>query len=197
MSKPIEIRLSDAQCAALAAEAEAAGLRFFDHCRAKLLAGMSLLVDLPLIDAKGRQQPQRSRTPLPPMQPPFARGEVSPLLRSETSAVRDRNVVIEAAPESDRIDRLEALVMRMAETFSNVAQQQEREHSFAQEPPESAVDIDDIVAQSLGEAERQGLTVVERDVAPAATGGVRHVGTRPPTPFSPTTQPRHLQGLGG
>lgn len=41
MSREVTVRLTDEQCDALKAEADAAGVKFFDHCRAKLLANMT------------------------------------------------------------------------------------------------------------------------------------------------------------
>ena len=71
---------------ALRAEAEAEGLKFFDHCRAKLLANMT--------------------TPAP------ERAVAPPVERTRsTHAVRDANVAIATRPEAvggdDRIGRLE------------------------------------------------------------------------------------------
>jgi hypothetical protein len=42
------VRLTDEQCDALKAEADAAGVKFFDHCRAKLLANMTMPARPPL-----------------------------------------------------------------------------------------------------------------------------------------------------
>lgn len=47
MSREVTVRLTDEQCDALKAEADAAGVKFFDHCRAKLLANMTAPVRAP------------------------------------------------------------------------------------------------------------------------------------------------------
>jgi hypothetical protein len=43
----VNVRLTDEQCEALQAEADAAGVKFFDHCRSKLLANMAIPVRTP------------------------------------------------------------------------------------------------------------------------------------------------------
>lgn len=170
MSKTIEIMLSDAQWDTISKEADAAGVKFFAHCRNKLMATVTTP---PPLEVYGR----------------------SPAMQALPKLKRENERVKAEVLQPDRIDRLEALVLGLAETVNNALAQPQ---AYEPEPyqPEADVDIDDIVNASLGEAERQGLTALDREPAVHGAGGVRHVGSRPPSPFSPATQPRHLNGLG-
>ncbi|MET4341967.1 hypothetical protein [Bradyrhizobium sp. RT9a] len=172
MSRTIEIRgLSDAQCDALAGEAKAAGLKFYDHCRGKLLANTTVAVP----------------------QPAYGRGPAM----LELPAVRRENAKVAAeVQETDRIGRLEAMMAQMGETLQLLASNPmylvaEPELPEADNPE---VDVDDVIGQSLQAAERQGLTAVERE-EPAQAGGVRHIGQRRPAPYSVNAVPQHLRGL--
>lgn len=162
MSKEISIKLSDAQADALAEEANKAGLKYFDHCRAKLLAGLGQPVH------NGRQQVD-------------VREPRSKVLKSDAD---------------QRIDRLEAMMLDLGRAIQDIANPARgHDHGlpdavadFADATP---VDTDDMVSQALVDAERAGLTAVDRG-PPQPAGGVRHVGTRRPSPFSVGSQPRHL-----
>ncbi|WP_439392353.1 hypothetical protein ACRQ5Q_22420 [Bradyrhizobium sp. PMVTL-01] len=95
MSRTIEIRgLSDAQCDALKAEADAAGLKFFDHCRNKLLAGLTF----PKAEIVSQAMRQTGRRPTTAQAAP-------------------------AAPSSDedRFARLETMMMHLADTVQQLA----------------------------------------------------------------------------
>jgi hypothetical protein len=154
MSKEIKINLSDAQADALAREAEGAGLKFFDHCRAKLMAGIG--------------QP--------------ARIERQPASRA---------LVTKSVEPMDRIDRLEAMMAQLAGAIERIGAPVDPYADGQPEEPEVAVDTDDMISRALGEAERQGL-MVDREAPAPTSGGVRHVGHRPPSRYSVGGQPRHL-----
>lgn len=166
MSRSVKIDLSQDQCDALAIEAQASGLSFFNHCRAKLLAGLNQ----PL-------QPQPVRTPI------TAKAAPAPSALPPTD------------PQAGRMDRLEAIMMQLAETvqaaIANPIQYPADAPGYA---TEAAIDVDDVVGNVLADAERHVLAV-EREPAPRNAGGVRHVGTRAPAPFSAGQGPRHLQNL--
>lgn len=183
MSRTLKIEgLSDAQCDALAEEAKAAGRKFYDHCRDKLLANMTVAVPQqrgPVVNETGFRRVSQGTPP----QPMFVSGEVSPAL------VRDERV-----PEPDRIGRLEALMAQMGETLNLFASNPAHlvQHEPVADNPE--IDVDDVIGESLRAAEQQGLTMVERE-APAQAGGVRHIGQRRPAPFSVNSVPQHLRNL--
>lgn len=171
MSRTIEIRgLTDAQCDALADEAKARGVKFFDHCRDRLLANLTVAAP-----------------------PAYGRGpalQAAPLMRQENAKVK-----VEVAGD-DRIGRLEAMMAQMAETVNLLAVNPSVVVGTqpVADGGEVDIDLDDVIGQSLAVAEREGLTVVERE-QPAASGGVRHVGTRRPAPFSVNSVPQHLRNL--
>jgi hypothetical protein len=170
VSRTLKIEgLSDAQCDALADEAKAAGRKFYDHCRDKLLANM----------ATAAPQPSYGRAP------------------AMLDAPAPRREAVKAAvqvAETDRIGRLEVMMAQMGETLnllaSNPAQLMQAEPLV--DNPE--IDVDDVIGQSLAAAEQAGLTVVEREER-AQDGGVRHVGSRRPAPFSVNAVPHHLRNL--
>jgi hypothetical protein len=169
MSRKIEIHLGEAQADALAQEASAKGVKFFDHCRNKLLAGMTLPMDT------GRQQPLTAR-------------EVA----VDATRGTGKSVAVEQPRnEADRLDRLEDAVGQILQALrANVV------GHGAEGPVEyDPVDMDDVVNRSLAEADRQSLTIIEREPLRANAGGVRHVGTRQPTPMTVATTPTHLRGL--
>lgn len=165
MSKVIEIRLSDAQHAALTAAIEASGEKFFDYCRNRLMAG----THLPTIQAA------------PPARVEEQRAYFRQLDRHLSPSLG-------GGAKPDRLDRLEALVMRLAEAVEG------RAATETEEPiADGDVDIDDVVDQSLNEAEQAGLTRMAEQTA-APSHGVRHVGTRPRMPYTGPA-PAHLRGI--
>lgn len=168
MSKEISIKLSDAQADALAEEAKAMGLKFFDHCRNKLLAGTTVPAS-----------EQRS----------YGRGPVAKVL---PALERENARATAAAQENDRLDRLEAMMLEMGRAIQNLAHPAAVYEQAAPDlDPDVMVDTNDMVSRALDDAERSGLTAVDRG-PPQASGSVRHVGTRRPSPFSVGSQPRHL-----
>lgn len=173
MSRTIEIRgLSDAQCDALAEEAKAAGRKFYDHCRLKLLAGMTVAV-----------------------RPIFQPGETTPDPRLfERPTAPERPQIQFDRAEASRLNRLEAMMAQMGETLQLLASNPVQLVQAEPETDNPEIDVDDVIGQSLAVAEREGLTVVERE-APAVSGGVRHVGQRRPAPFSVNSVPQHLRNL--
>jgi hypothetical protein len=170
MSRKIEIHLSEAQADALAQEASAKGVKFFDHCRNKQLAGTTTLP----MDA-GRQQPLTARE-----------------LAVDATRWTGKSVAVEQPRnEADRLDRLEDAVGQILQALrANVVG-----HGGEGPAEYDQVDMDDVVNRSLAEADRQSLTIIEREPLRANAGGVRHVGTRQPTPMTVATTPSHLRGL--
>lgn len=169
MSRTIEIRgLNDAQCEALAEEAKAAGHKFYDHCRNKLLANTTVAMPVAWVS-----------------------GEVSPTLQRH---VPEAKRVTRLAPEPDRIGRLEEMMARMGETLQLLASNPAQLVQPEPVADEADIDVDDVIGQSLAMAEEQGLTVIERE-EPAQNGGVRHIGQRRPAPYSVHTVPTHLRNL--
>jgi hypothetical protein len=154
MIKTIEIKLSEAQHAALAAAAKAAGKKFYDHCRDQLLARVTT--------APEREMATKSR------------GEFDHLnARGEEVYVGIADV------KPDRMDRLEEMVARLAtavDALAGVPREEPQE--------EIDIDIDDVVGRSLSEAESQGLTAIPEQVEAPSGNGVRHVGTRPRMPYT-------------
>lgn len=170
MSRELKITLSDEQCDALAAEAKYAGLRFFDHCRAKLLNDMAIpLLPMPNETLHRAYAAQINRPyPLPKL----------------GDAARD-------ADES-RLDRLETMMTRMAEIVQGLAEGGQSTTHESAEP----VDVDDVISGALDAAEH--VAVQERTQPdPQFETGVRHVGTRPPAPFSGRNVPNHLRNAFG
>jgi hypothetical protein len=162
--KSIEIRLADDQHAALAAEAKAAGRSFFDHCRAKLMAS----------SAQNSVSAGRERWP--------------PTGDDALRTARRIGKSVEAPSEDGRIDRLEAMMLEMHRAIQGIA----NPVTVAEAQPRGveAADVDAIVNGALGAAEQ--MVMQEQEAAPTPSG-VRHVGTRPPMPFSVGAQPRHLR----
>lgn len=89
--------------------------------------------------------------------------------------------------QTDRLDRLEAMLAQLLQ--GGLPAQPE----VAQQTQEAEVDVNDVIGNALGEADRQGLTTIQREEPRETSNGVRHVGTRRPSRYSVT--PRHLQGL--
>lgn len=175
MGKTIEVRLSDAQYAALFAEAEGLGRKLFEHCRAKLVATTNDL-------SYGESPAMRAL----------------PLLRADNERKLAEGRLREAErplpriiPADDRIARLEDAIARLTNHVLGqaepAAQQQEQ---YA--PP----DVDSIVDAQFAAAEAEGLTEVQPDQADIE---MQHAGVRPlsrrPMPFSSANVPRHLQQL--
>jgi hypothetical protein len=159
MSRDLKIMLTEDQCDALAEEARAAGLKFFDHCRAKLLAGLAQPVQIVSVGAVTRTGNEQ----------PYGRSPAMDAL---------------ARPD-DRLDRLEAMIMQLADAIQGqpIAQPM---------AADSNIDVDDVISGALSNADQQMLVQPE---LPQESVGVRHVGTRPPAPYSGRQMPRHLQNL--
>lgn len=182
MSRTIEIRgLTDAQCDALKAEAEAHGLKFFDHCRAKLLSGIAASASPAVLKAPAAD---------PKMMRALERQLDRPLVRGL------------GAPEEDRIGRLEAMMVQMGETLAALA----HPAVAVEGAPAAQVDqMNDLVADALvqipaEEAAGQSSTFqfgqpFDRGYPDRSGDGVRHLGARRPLPLAGGTMPRHLAGL--
>lgn len=65
----------------------------------------------------------------------------------------------------------------------------------AAEPEGDPIDVGAMVAARLDEAVAEGVAEPVRERAVLPEGAVRSL-RRPPVPFSPSTQPRHLAGFG-
>jgi hypothetical protein len=180
MGKTIEVRLSDAQYAALSAEAEASGQTFFGYCRSKLTANADahtygvgpMMRDLPAIRAENNRKLTEAFMREAERVPPYI------------------------IPEpDDRIGRLETMMMEMGRAIQNLANPAYVAEPQLQEPQEP-VDVDSIVNAQFAEAEAQGLT---EHVPDENEEVMQHAGVRPvmrrPTPFSASNAPRHLQQL--
>lgn len=144
MSKTIEIRLSDAQHAALTAEVEASGERFFDYCRAKLLAGANAqtygigpaMRELPAIRAENERKLAEARIREAERFPP--------------------RVIPE---QDDRISRIEDAVARLAEiVLQRRAEPDPIDQDDEPQPTGTQDDFETIMARRMSEAGAQGLT---------------------------------------
>ena len=178
MGKTLQIQLSDAQHAALSAEAQASGVAsFFGYCRSKLLAGteirrkpaeVSLEPIAAALAAMAPKEPPNTATVPEPKLPPAAAHPV----------VHD-----------DRLSRIEDAVARLTE-FVLATQQQPQPQPV--EPP----NVDDMVERQLRQAEAKGLT---EHVPDQAEVEMHHAGVRPlqkrQMPFSAATVARHLQDV--
>lgn len=178
MGKTIEVFLSDAQHAALLAEAAASGLPFFGYCRSKLMGEIPpeaygigpAMHEMP----RHRAENDRKRTEL---------------IEAEAS----RPLLPPAAPAADdRIARIEDAVARLTDYVMGQAAPAQPQHPT--EPPS----VDDIVNAQFADAEAHGLTEHVPDVDEEV---MQHAGVRPlsrrPIPFSANSAPRHLQQLLG
>jgi hypothetical protein len=145
------------------------GVKFFDHCRNKLLAGMTTLP----VDTGRQQHPT-----------PRAVAVEAPRRTVKVAVEQPRN-------EADRLDRLEDAVGQILQALQGNVVGHGAEGPVAYDP----VDMADVVNRSLAEADRQSLTIIEREPLRANAGGVRHLGTRQPTPMTVATTPSHLRGL--
>lgn len=94
----------------------------------------------------------------------------------------------------DRMNRIEDAIAALTQMVTQQAGQP-IEQPNEQPIDDSTIDVSDMVSRSLDDAERQGLTAIPREQARAVEGGVRHVGRKPPTPFTLANQPKHLAGL--
>jgi hypothetical protein len=188
MGKTIEIRLSDAQHAALIAQAAAYGRHLFDHCRMKLMENLTTpaLVSLrvpPQLTGGRSTTVQVAETDAPAKVAEFA---------ERLAALPDTR----RAPASDnvRMSRIEAMMVEMSQAIHNLANP-----AYIVEPqqPADPIDVDSLVSAQFAEAEAQGLTEHVPDEAEQqlASSGVRPLSRRP-IPFSAHSAPRHLRELG-
>jgi hypothetical protein len=184
MGKTIEVWLSDAQSAALSAEAEASGMKFFEFCRAKLVADVTA-------------KPVSLRIP-----PQLTGGRSTTIQVAEADApakvaeFAERLAALpepQRPPEDDRISRIEDAVARLTEFVL-----QGQQPALAEAQPQQPLDVDSIVNAQFAEAEAAGLTEHVPDEAEQqlAESGVRPLSRRP-IPFSANSAPRHLQQLLG
>jgi len=116
------------------------------------------------------------------------------LRRFVPEATEMMRLVAPAAEPVDRIGRLEAMMAQRGGALQVLATTNMSASAAQPEADNPEIDVDDVIGQSLQEAERQGLTVVERE-QPAQAGGVRHIGQRRPAPFSVNSVPQHLRNL--
>lgn len=171
MGKTLQIQLSDAQHAALSAEAQASGVTsFFGYCRSKLLAGTEI-----------------RRKPAEVSLEPIAAALAAMAPKEQTVQVPPQPA--EDLPPSDRLSRIEDAVARLTE-FVLATQQQPQPQPV--EPP----NVDDMVEFQLRQAEAEGLT---EHVPDQAEVEMHHAGVRPlqkrQMPFSAATVARHLQDV--
>lgn len=154
MSREIKIHLPENQCDALAAEAKAAGRSFFDHCRVKLLAntGTPVIQPTKLKAFVGQGETLQDHVP------------------DAGTWDNDGGMGVEPA-EGSRIDRLEAMMMQMADAINNLANPQH----LVEAEPLGDVDVNDVINQSLEGVE---MMPVEREQMPTQSMGVRPVGQR-------------------
>lgn len=174
MGKTLQIQLSDAQHAALSAEAQASGVTsFFGYCRSKLLAGTEIR----------RKPAEVSLEPIAAALAAMAPKEPAPIEPPVTS--------LPVSQADIRLSRIEDAVARLTDfVLSNHQQQPEQQQQFA--PP----DVDDMVERQLRQAEAKGLT---EHVPDQAEVEMHHAGVRPlqkrQMPFSAATVARHLQDV--
>lgn len=93
--------------------------------------------------------------------------------------------------QPDRIDRLEQMMMQMADAINNLANPQH----IVQDEPIGEIDVDDIAGQALQIADREGLTAIQREEPVAQEGGVRPVGQRMVSRLATGRVPGHVAGL--
>src|SRR6185437_5604581 len=116
MSRELKITLSDEQCDALAVEAKQNGLKFFDHCRAKLAAGL----------------------------------ESAPLERAPVAKPVQSTAMKPAGAQPDRLDRLEAMMLQLADAVQGGALAKPVPEPVEYHGPE--IDVADVIGDALGEA---------------------------------------------
>ena len=179
MGKTLQIQLSDAQHAALSAEAQASGVTsFFGYCRSKLLAGTEIR----------RKPAEISLEPIAAALAAMAPTAVSTYVEQVVAPPPQPS---ENIPEADRLSRIEDAVARLTEfVLANHQQQPEQPQQFA--PP----DVDDMVERQLRQAEAEGLT---EHIPDQAEVEIQHAGVRPlakrTMPFAAQNVPRHLQDV--
>lgn len=167
MGKTIEVRLSDAQYAALSAEAAASGQKFFEYCRAKLVAA----------------------TVASPAQPKH------PAIITKFNLVPELRQEAPAPPADDRIARIEDAVARLTEyVLQGQPTPDQAQPEQPQQPidVDSLVDAQFAEAEAAGLTEH--VPGVDEEVMQHA--GVRPLSRRPMR-FSANTAPRHLQDMLG
>lgn len=184
MGKTIEIRLSDAQHAALIAEAESAGRHLFDHCRHKLTEKFVVKAEHSRFESYYRRKPFD-------MVQDAKRG-------LEQANVREAERMVAGPPsvihdDNARMSRIEDALARLSEYVLGGQQPTETQP----EQPHDPIDVDSLVSAQFAEAEAQGLTEHVPDEAEQqlANSGVRPLSRRP-IPFSAHSAPRHLRELG-
>lgn len=178
MGRTVEIKLNDAQYAALSAQVEASGQRFYDYCRNKLMADLSPYGRSPVMEALPR------------------------IKANNDWAARfnaDNDATLEKLCDGDRIARVEKTLAKLVDhilaqpgVVRTIDAGAEGHHV-----PMTLIDVDSMVESTLADAEQQGLTeprYSEADHEFAVTG-VRSVGPRRAPPYSPGTQPSHLRSM--
>jgi hypothetical protein len=167
MGKTIEIRLSDAQHAALteAHQANPDGRPFYGFCRDMLMAGLT------------EPKPVLLR-----VAPQLSPGRSATVRVAATNAPAGKTA-------DDRIARIEDAVARLTDYVMGSQQPSDPQ-------PEQPIDVDSLVDAQFAEAEAQGLTHREPDENEEVMrhAGVRPLSRRPPR-FSANSAPRHLQSL--
>lgn len=178
MGKTIEVRLNDAQYAALVAEADASGQKFFEHCRTKLVAG---------------HQGHYGTSPLKQRLPEFRRENEAKLAEARIREAQRIPPYIIPEPD-DRIDRIERAVAALTDVVMGAQIVPPQPDPALAEP----LDIDSIVDAQFAQAEAAGLTEMVPDPIEEEmqNSGVRAISRRP-VPFSGANTPRHLQSLLG
>lgn len=132
MGEIIEVRLSDVQHRQLVEEARAAGQKFFDYCRAKLVASPVSIA----ATAAPADEPKRT------------------IVKPVTMQVFD---FTPADPQAQRLDRLEGLMERVLEHLSAAPAPMEQDENHPRAMA-GQVDFESIMAQRLADADAQGLT---------------------------------------
>jgi hypothetical protein len=166
MGKTIEIRLSDAQHAALLFEAESAGRHLFDHCRHKLTEKF-------IVQAQ------------------YAKPELERLrVREAERVVAGRPPVIH--DDNARMSRIEDALARLSEYVLG-GQPTETQPEQPHDPidVDSLVSAQFAEAEAQGLTEY----VPDEAEQQLANSGVRPLSRRP-IPFSVHSAPRHLRELG-
>jgi hypothetical protein len=215
MGKSIEIRLSDAQYAALSAEADAAGVPFFGHCRAKLVANMTAAQPSLIDYRKYYAGPKTVDT----VDQPYGRGPTLAGLpsviaenerklakaRIREAEMRTHVIPVIPAPADDRIARIEDAVARLTEYLIDrgppTQQYASSDYSIATPEPQKVtepIDVDSLVDAQFRDAEANGLT---EHIPDADEEVMQHAGVRPlsrrPQRYSANSGPSHLQELLG
>lgn len=161
--RKVIVYLTDEQYTKLSEQARLSKLRFFDYCRSKLVDGIN-------------------------------EEAMALVTTSRRHAVSEVSKIAAAKPpktgQPDRIERLEAMMMQMADAIQNLANPQH----IVEAEPAADVDLDAVVNQSLEAADRYGVAV-EREQAPVSPGGIRPVGQRMVSRLAVGQVPSHVAGL--